>query len=92
MSETVGVTYQVIHIEPVHGAGDLLALATIELDVASVTLTLQGVQIRRGPHGALECSAPMCLGLCHEHRAVHHAGGSSCCLRRGPKAAGSNGR
>jgi hypothetical protein len=58
MSDTVDVTYSLRGIERVAGAGRLIGLAILELDVAGVVLTLQGVQVRRRADGGLACEAP----------------------------------
>lgn len=58
MTETVPVTYTVIGVERVHGTGKLVGLAIVEIDVAGVIVTLQGVQVVREPDGALSCKPP----------------------------------
>jgi hypothetical protein len=58
-AETVPVTFTLDGIERVQGAGRLVALAIVTLDVAGgVEITLQGVQVRRRADGGLECSPP----------------------------------
>jgi hypothetical protein len=58
-AETIGVGYRVISIERVHNAGRLLALATVELDVAGCVIVLQGCQVPRRVDGSIECAAPV---------------------------------
>jgi len=44
------VSFSVTGVELVHGRGDLVGLAIVELNVSGVAMTLQGFQIRRaGP-------------------------------------------
>ena len=45
MAETV--TFSVVGVERVHGRSDLVALAIVELELAGVLMTLQGLQVRR---------------------------------------------
>jgi len=56
--EFLTVEFSVKHIEPVHGRGALVALAVVDLDVAGVALTLQGVQVVEVP-GGLACKSPV---------------------------------
>lgn len=58
VSETVPVRFEVRQVEPVRGAGKLLGLAVVVLDVAGVELVLQGVQLVRDGSGALSVRAP----------------------------------
>ncbi|MFC7552648.1 hypothetical protein ACFQU7_10855 [Pseudoroseomonas wenyumeiae] len=58
MSETQTVRYEVLGIEPVRGAGKLVALAVVEVEVEGVTFTLQGVQVRQEAAGPV-CQAPV---------------------------------
>jgi hypothetical protein len=58
MTETTAVEYRVLNVEPVKGAGRLIALATVEVTIAGVALTLQGCQIRVRLDGRLDCLAP----------------------------------
>lgn len=58
-AETVPVTYTLRGVERVRGAGRLVALAVVELDVMGVAITLQGVQVVRTAAGAVECRAPV---------------------------------
>lgn len=58
MSETLAVTFGVTGIEMMRGAGKLIALANVEVDVAGVVMALQGVQVIREPSGGLTCRAP----------------------------------
>ncbi|UFN48121.1 hypothetical protein LPC08_19195 [Roseomonas sp. OT10] len=57
-AETVPVRYEVKALEPVRGAGRLVGLALVEVEVAGVILTLQGVQVLHGGGGGLTCRAP----------------------------------
>jgi hypothetical protein len=57
-AETVPVTYTLIGIESVRNSGRLIALAIVEIDVAGVVLTLQGVRVMRRPDGSLAVEAP----------------------------------
>ena len=45
--ETETVTFSVVGVERVYGRGDLVALAIVELELAGVSMTLQGLQVRR---------------------------------------------
>ncbi len=56
--ERVTVTITVVGVEQVHGKGSLIGLAIVELDIAGVVLTLQGVQVLRSPDGSLTCRSP----------------------------------
>lgn len=58
MTETVPVRFEVLGVEAICGAGRLLGLANVLMDVAGVELTLQGVQLVRGHHGSLSVQAP----------------------------------
>jgi hypothetical protein len=58
MSSTVPVTFTVTELRRLHRAGNLLALATVEVDLDGVALTLHGVQVLRLPTGRLQCRAP----------------------------------
>ncbi len=58
MTETEPVTFQVTGIEAVHGAGRLLHLAIVRLDLAGVEIVVQGVQVIRRPDGRLAVRAP----------------------------------
>jgi stage V sporulation protein G len=44
---TTTVTFTVIDVEPVHGAGRLVALAKVELELDGVVLVMQGVRVER---------------------------------------------
>jgi stage V sporulation protein G len=57
LPETVPVSYTVTCVERVAGRGGLVALAIVELDIAGVVLTIQGVRIMRR-HDALAVEAP----------------------------------
>ncbi len=56
--ERVPVAITVVGVEQVRGRGPLIGLAIVELDVAGVVLTLQGVQVLRLPDGSLVCQSP----------------------------------
>ena len=58
MAETVTCQVEVLGIDPVRGAGRLLALANVLVDVAGVSLTLQGIRVMRTPGGGLTVEAP----------------------------------
>ncbi len=58
-SDTIPVEFTVRQIEAVHGRGALMALATVDVSVCGVDITLQGVQVVQAPSGALECRAPV---------------------------------
>lgn len=59
MTESVPVRFEVLGTEPVHGAGRLVALANVALDVAGLELTLQGVSVTRDGRGALAVRGPV---------------------------------
>ena len=56
--ERVTVTLTVIGVEQVRDRGSLIGLAIVEMEIAGVILTLQGVQVLRSPNGSLTCRAP----------------------------------
>ena len=56
-AETLPVAYRVLSVDRVAGAGELIALATVEMDISGVVLTLQGVQVRSQPDGR-RCGPP----------------------------------
>jgi len=58
-SDTIPVEFTVRQIEAVHGRGALVALATVDVSVCGVDMTLQGVQIVHAPSAALDCRAPV---------------------------------
>ena len=58
MSETETVRYEVLGIEPVRGSARLIALAVVEIEIAGVPITLQGVQVLRAPDGRTEIRSP----------------------------------
>jgi len=58
-SDTIPVEFTVRQIEAVHGRGALVALATVDISVCGVDITLQGVQIVQAPSGAQDCRAPV---------------------------------
>jgi hypothetical protein len=53
-TETVDIIYRVIGVEPVRGAGRLIGLAIVEIEIAGVVIRLQGVQIRRRSYGRVD--------------------------------------
>lgn len=55
---TQAVEFTVLGVERVRDRGPLVGLAVVELDVAGVVVTLQGVQVVRTPAG-LECRSPV---------------------------------
>ncbi len=57
-SETTTVGIEVLAVEPVAGAGRLLALAVVNLVLDGVEVTLQGVNVMRQPDGQLACQVP----------------------------------
>lgn len=59
MPETVPVTYTVTAFERVRGAGRLVGLAVVEVDVQGVIFTLQGVQVTQEADGSLACRSPV---------------------------------
>ncbi len=56
--ERMTVTMTVLGVEQVRDRGSLIGLAIVELDIAGVILTLQGVQVLRMPDGSLACRSP----------------------------------
>jgi stage V sporulation protein G len=58
MSETQAVAVTVLGVERVTGMGATIALAIVEIDVAGVVITLQGVRVVRRPDGTHACDAP----------------------------------
>ncbi len=56
--ERIAVTITVLGVERVRDKGQLIGLAIVELDVAGVVITLQGVQVLRSPDGSLSCRPP----------------------------------
>ena len=58
-AETIAVEYTLRGVERISGAGRLLALAIVDLDVAGVVLTLQGVRVMQRPDGSRSCEAPV---------------------------------
>lgn len=56
---TVPVAFAVRGLETVRGAGRLVALAIVTIEVAGVELLLQGVQVVRGHAGSLQVQAPV---------------------------------
>ena len=57
-AERVLVRFTVIGVEQVRDRGPLIGLGIVELDVAGVVFTLQGVQVLRQPDGSLICRSP----------------------------------
>jgi hypothetical protein len=57
MTDTIGVSFTVTELRRLRSAGHLLALATVEIDLDGVALTLHGVQVLRLPNGKLQCRA-----------------------------------
>jgi hypothetical protein len=72
MSRMTPVHVTVIHLEPVQ-RGCVLALAAVEISIAGIPVTLQGLKLRRGLDGRLSVELPMyerpngervtCIGL-----------------------------
>jgi hypothetical protein len=58
MSETTAVEYEVVGTEPVAGSGRLIGLANVRIEIAGVSLVLQGCQVVRVGDGSLACKAP----------------------------------
>jgi DNA-binding cell septation regulator SpoVG len=58
MTDTIPVRFEVVELRRLHSAGRLLALATVELDLGGIELTLHGVQVIQLPNGKLQCNAP----------------------------------
>jgi stage V sporulation protein G len=54
--ETTSVVCRVLEVEPVKG-DKLIALASVELVIAGVALTLHGLQVRRGRQAGAEATA-----------------------------------
>jgi hypothetical protein len=80
VNDTVPVTYRLLNVERIHGAGKLIGLATIELDIYGIALVLQGAQIRRSSMNALHrcgatqspargCPACLCRPSCRKQLA-----------------------
>ncbi|PZP42415.1 MAG: hypothetical protein DI601_18375 [Azospirillum brasilense] len=57
-TETVPVAYTVLGWEPVRACGRCKALAIVQVEVAGVEFTLQGVSVVLGDDGRLTCQAP----------------------------------
>ncbi|MBN8925540.1 MAG: hypothetical protein J0H19_02850 [Rhodospirillales bacterium] len=55
---TMSVTFEVTSLRRLHGAGPVVALASVSVDLDGVELELHGLQVRRRPDGLLECKAP----------------------------------
>jgi hypothetical protein len=58
MTDTVSVSFEVVDFRRVHGARDLLALATVDINLDGIAVTLRGVQVLRLPNGKLQARAP----------------------------------
>jgi hypothetical protein len=58
MTETISVRFEVQAVLPVRGKGRLVAMARVEVEIAGVSLTLQGFTVRTRPDGGVECHAP----------------------------------
>ena len=58
MSDTVSVSFVVVSVTRLHSAGNLLALASIAIDLDGIELTMSGIQVVRTPAGKLQCKAP----------------------------------
>ena len=56
--ERVTVTLTVIGVEQVRDRGASIGLAIVEINLAGVFLTRQGVQVLRLPDGSLRCRSP----------------------------------
>lgn len=56
--ETTPVTFVVLGVEPVRGAGRLIGLANVAVELSGVELTLQGVQLVRRSDGSVSVQAP----------------------------------
>ncbi|MBN8899875.1 MAG: hypothetical protein J0H57_02490 [Rhodospirillales bacterium] len=54
----MSVTFEVTSLRRLHGAGPVVALASVSVDLDGVELELHGLQVRRRPDGLLECKAP----------------------------------
>ena len=55
---TVPVRFEVLAIERVN-RGRLIGISAVEVDIAGISLTLQGIQIMRRADNTLECSSPV---------------------------------
>ena len=56
--DSVPVAFTVSSVRRLAGAGHLLALATVTIDLAGVEMVLHGVQVLRTAAGQLRCQAP----------------------------------
>jgi stage V sporulation protein G len=54
---TATVTFVVTAVEHIHGAGRLIALATVEIDLEGVVVLVQGIQVIRR-RGRISTQAP----------------------------------
>ena len=57
-TETQPVTFTVQSIDPVQGAGRLMAFATVIMEIAGVEMLMQGVQVLREANGNATVQAP----------------------------------
>jgi hypothetical protein len=58
VTDTVAVEYHLVAVEAVSGAGRLIAVATVELAIAGIPITLQGVQLKLTHDNKVLCQAP----------------------------------
>ena len=58
-AETCPVAVTVIGVEPVRGAGRLMGLAVVEIEVSGVVFRIQGVGITRGANGRAVVQSPL---------------------------------
>lgn len=56
--DTIPVTFTVSNLRHLRGAGRLLVLADVTMDMHGIEIGLNGVQIVRLPTGRLRCQAP----------------------------------
>jgi len=57
VTDTASASFEVLGVEPVRGAGRLVGLAIVRVELEGVELVLQGVQVLRTPAG-LTVQAP----------------------------------
>jgi stage V sporulation protein G len=57
-TDTISVSFEVVSVTRLHNAGRVLALATVEIDLDGIELTMSGIQIVRLANGRLQCKAP----------------------------------
>jgi hypothetical protein len=58
LRDTVSTSFTLIDLRRLHSAGNLLAIATLELNLGGIEVLLHGVQVVRTPAGKLQCKAP----------------------------------